>query len=258
MTIFISWSGEGSHRIALLLKGWLPTVLPYARPWLSSDDIRKGKPWDSELTKQLENTSCSLVCITTRHVAESPWVNFEAGAVSKYVTQAHVIPLLVNVSRGQISDLPLSRFQCTTFTKTDVARLLRSINEVARTPISSSDLQRNLHNTWRHLQAEVDELDLTTERDSRDHNEEDYDDDGDDLEEIEESILDLVARLDPHNPTVDELLQYFQQENRTKIVHYADCLVKRRLLHCHWHTDQDHTYAITEAGRAYLVEHDLV
>ena len=43
MRIFISWSGAASLELARILKEWLPTVLPYANPWLSSEDIRKGK-----------------------------------------------------------------------------------------------------------------------------------------------------------------------------------------------------------------------
>ena len=205
MNIFISWSGDGSHGLALLLKEWLPTVLPYVRPWLSSDDIRKGKPWDAELTAQLEATSYSIVCVTSPEVAKAPWVNFEAGAVSKYVDHAHVSPLLVNVSLDHMSGLPM--YQCTQFTQTDVGRLLRSINDAADAPISPGELNRNLRNTWRQLRAEVDDLDVTTGRDSR--KEDVYDDDDRDdplifLEETEEKILGLIAHFDPRNPTVDE------------------------------------------------------
>ena len=176
MRIFISWSGAASRGFARILKEWLPTVLPYARPWLSSDDIRKGKPWDSELTRQLEATSYSLVCVTTRQVAKAPWVNFEAGAVSKYIEHAHVSPLLVSVDPADLDGLPLARFQCTQFTKADVRRLLRSINEASDSPVSKEQLSRNLRNTWSQLKRDVDELSLSDEWTSPSAEDDDSDD----------------------------------------------------------------------------------
>ena len=238
MNIFISWAGPTSHALAAILKDWLPTVLPYTRPWLSTEDIRKGKPWDPELTEQLEDTSYSIVCVTTPEVAKSAWVNFEAGAISKYVAHTHVSPLLVNVSPRQMSGLPLVRFQCTAFTQTDVGRLLRSVNEAADTPLSARVINRNLRNTWRQLQAEVDDLDPTAEGDSREEDDE-YDDVDrvpDFLEEFEEEVLALVAHLDPNYPTVDELFTHMQ-ENRTRLRHYIDCLVGYGLLYCQEYTE---------------------
>ena len=163
MKIFISWAGTASQELARILKQWLPTVLPYADPWLSSEDIRKGKSWDSELTTQLEATSYCLVCVTTRQVAEAPWVNFEAGAVSKYVTHAHVSPLLVGLKADHLAGLPLARFQCTLFEQSDVRRLLCSINEATDSPISDRRLDRNLRNTWSQLAEDVSEIKLSDE-----------------------------------------------------------------------------------------------
>lgn len=39
MKIFLSWSGEASHQVALALRDWLGTVLPATAPWISSEDI---------------------------------------------------------------------------------------------------------------------------------------------------------------------------------------------------------------------------
>ena len=262
MNIFVSWSGSTSHGLARVLKDWLPTVLPFARPWLSSEDIRKGKPWDPELTTQLEATSYSIVCVTAPGVARAPWVNFEAGVVSKYIEHAHVSPLLVGVSPEDLAGLPLARFQCTEFTKTDVAKLLRSINETADSPVSGEKLTRNLRNTWRQLQEDVEELDLSEGPDSREEEDEHYDDEEDDanyvfLEEIEEQILALVAHMDPSRPTVDDIFSHMA-ENRIRVRHYLDRLVESKVLYHHSYVGRAGSYSATAAGRKYLVEHDLV
>ena len=141
MDIFLSWHERSSHALAEILRDWLKTVLPYARPWLSSEDIGKGKRWDAELSARLEKTSYCVVCVTTPDVAKSPWVNFEAGAVSKYIEDAHVSPLLVGVSPEDLGGLPLFGFQCTRFNKKEVGRLLRSINETAVAPIENEVIQ---------------------------------------------------------------------------------------------------------------------
>ena len=209
MRIFISWSGAASRGFARILKEWLPTVLPYARPWLSSDDIRKGKPWDSELTMQLEATSYSLVCVTTRQVAEAPWVNFEAGAVSKYIEHAHVSPLLVGVGPEDLDGVPLARFQCTQFNNADVRRLLHSINKASESPVSDEQLSRNLRNTWSQFKEDVDELGLSDEWTSSSAE----DDDGDDQSAATDGVRMQSEKTD-HDAIVasvsvgEELAQY--------------------------------------------------
>ena len=45
MKIFISWSGEKSRRIALMLREWFPNVLNAVEPFVSSEDIAKGSRW---------------------------------------------------------------------------------------------------------------------------------------------------------------------------------------------------------------------
>lgn len=84
MDIFVSWAGRDSHAVALFLRQWLPEVLPFVRPWVSSEDIRKGTRWSDELWGRLQKTSYSIVCLTPAAV-RSPWVNFEAGAVARAV-----------------------------------------------------------------------------------------------------------------------------------------------------------------------------
>ena len=259
MDIFLSWHGQKSHALAEILRGWLPTVLPYARPWLSSEDIGKGKPWDPALAKRLEATSHAIVCVTAPQVARAPWVNFEAGAVSKYVDHARVSPLLVGVSPEDIGGLPLSRFQCTRFNKGDVGRLLRSINAASSSRIESRTLDRNLRNTWRQLQDDVGSLDLAEEsrNGTVDHSNNDRDGRNVRLAAIEERILEFIAdNPDSHLELADVRDQV--DENHVRVQHHLDRLVRAGLLDDHWGTEYPTTYTSTEKGRAYLVDHDLV
>jgi hypothetical protein len=43
------WSGEPSHSVAALLYEWLPRFIQSIDPFLSSEDIRKGARWFTEI-----------------------------------------------------------------------------------------------------------------------------------------------------------------------------------------------------------------
>ena len=160
MDIFVSWAGRDSHAVALALRQWLPEVLPFVRPWVSSEDIRKGTRWSDELWGRLQKTSYSIVCVTPAAV-RSPWVNFEAGAVARAVGgQAHVSPLLLGLSPGDLDGVPLAMFQCTEFARHDVERLVNAINAVAARPIPESQVSLRFRRGWPALHDEVGRIDI--------------------------------------------------------------------------------------------------
>ncbi|MCX5899546.1 MAG: hypothetical protein NTX06_02220 [Proteobacteria bacterium] len=62
MKIFISWSGEVSHSVALALRDWLPSVIQSIEPFVSSEDIDRGARWATEIGSKLEKADrfCNL------------------------------------------------------------------------------------------------------------------------------------------------------------------------------------------------------
>lgn len=62
--LFISWSGNASHRAALVLRDWLPKVLHDIDAFVSSEDIEKGEPWDKVLGEALEEIRVAIICVT--------------------------------------------------------------------------------------------------------------------------------------------------------------------------------------------------
>lgn len=126
MKVFISWSGSMSHRVAVALRDWLPSVLQAIEPYVSSEDIDKGARWNTDISKELEDSSFGILCITPENL-DAPWLNFEAGALSKSLDRARVAPFLFQVERTAITG-PLLQFQSTLLETDDVRKLVKSLN----------------------------------------------------------------------------------------------------------------------------------
>ena len=257
MDIFVSWAGRDSHAAALVLRQWLPDVLPFARPWVSSEDIRKGTRWSDELWGRLQATSYCIVCLTPGAVS-SPWVNFEAGAIAKAVRgPSHVSPLLLGVSPRDLGGSPLAMFQCTEFTKEDLERLLKAINAVASAPIPESQITAGLPRTWAALHDAIGRIDFSSRNDA--DQEAARDDETVDgwLHEIEDKILEHVAWAGDGRPV--DLMQIARAVDEDHVVtqHYVDQLVGRGFLHDRLSAAHPTTYLVTRHGRAHLVEDRL-
>lgn len=101
MKVFISWSGSQSHHVAIALRDWLPSVLQIVEPYVSSEDIDKGARWSTDISKELEDSNFGIICVTPENI-DAPWVNFEAGALSKSLDRSRVAPFLFAVDRTAI------------------------------------------------------------------------------------------------------------------------------------------------------------
>jgi hypothetical protein len=149
--LFISWSGKLSHRVALHLKEWLPVVLPFVDAWVSSEDIPKGTRWGAELAGHLEGTDSGIVCLVPGNVSE-PWLNFEAGALSKSVQKARVHPFLLGLGTLELTG-PLGQFQATLFAKDDVRKLIKALNSEAGTEaLPAERVDRGFEVCWPDLE----------------------------------------------------------------------------------------------------------
>ncbi|MDE0357250.1 MAG: toll/interleukin-1 receptor domain-containing protein [Gammaproteobacteria bacterium] len=258
MDIFISWAGPDSHAVALVLRGWLPGVLPFVRPWVSSEDIRKGTRWSDKLWGRLQRTSYCIVCLTPGAV-RSPWVNFEAGAVARAVGgQAHVSPLLFGISPANLGGVPLGMFQCTEFTRRDMERLVTAINAVAATPLPASEVVRRFHHQWAILHDQMGRIEIGLDDDS---GKEAVSDEAmqQALQPIEDRILEYVAMSGDDWPTDVTDIAREISDNHVVTQHYVDELVRRGLLHEDPGAQGSTSfYLVTRKGRAYLVVRGLV
>lgn len=161
MKIFISWSGEESKQVALLLKSWLKKVLQATDPWMSDVDIQPGTRWSQSIAGELQTSGFGIICITPSNMA-AEWINFEAGALSiaiKDGTERKVVPLLIGFhDRGAIQRGPLGLFNALRFTKDDVWKLILTLNAELPNGLDGEDLGDLFETYWPKLEAQVEKL----------------------------------------------------------------------------------------------------
>ena len=156
MKIFISWSGSRSKALAIALRDWLPLVLQYAKPWVSDKDIGAGDRWAQSIAGELESSNFGIICITPENL-QSEWILFEAGALSKSMLDAKVIPLLFRLELSDLSG-PLSQFQAQKVDETGIMEIVRAINKVAGGQTDDNIVSRLVPQLWPSLQEDLDKI----------------------------------------------------------------------------------------------------
>jgi hypothetical protein len=94
---------------------------------VSLADIEKGARWATDIAVQFEECRVGLICLTPENLS-SPWLLFEAGALSKTLDKTFVCPYLLNLQPTDVQP-PLSQFQATTAKKEETRKLLQTINK---------------------------------------------------------------------------------------------------------------------------------
>jgi hypothetical protein len=156
MKVFLGWSGDTSHKVALALHGWLPRVIQTIVPYVSSEDIAKGARWIPDIAKELQASKYGIICVTRDNV-NSPWINFEAGSLSKEIDQAYVSPFLFNLKPSEING-PLSQFQHTVNERDDLKKLVFTINDKKEHVLQKDALEEAFDMWWPKLETKLAEI----------------------------------------------------------------------------------------------------
>jgi predicted nucleotide-binding protein len=164
MKIFISWSGDRSHKLANTLRNWLPNVIQMVQPWTSTADIQPGIRWSNEIALQLQESNFGIICLTPDNI-DAPWLLFEAGALSKRLNRTFVVPYLLGIKPSELKG-PLVQFQVVTATKEDTFKLIRTINRTLGENALSDEVLNNAFEKWWPVLAE--ELTKLTQKDKSD------------------------------------------------------------------------------------------
>lgn len=160
MEVFICWSGKASNEAALAISDWLPLVVQGTKPFVSTEDISKGTRWSTEVSDKLNIADFGIVCLTLDNL-DAPWVNFEAGALSRSVdSKSKVAPILLGVKPSELQG-PLSQFQVVTPNRDEFRNLVDSINKCGETPlVEEAILTRLFDKFWPELDEKLKSIEV--------------------------------------------------------------------------------------------------
>ena len=163
-TVFISWSGERSRLVAEALRGWLPFVFQTVKPWMSVTDAEKGSRWESEISARLEETKVGIICLTPENL-NSPWLLFEAGALSKKLSESRVCTYLLDLTPAEVRP-PMGMLQHTVVGRNETRKLLDAINNAQANPVVRAVLDASFDKLWPELDEKIKAIPPSSETDS--------------------------------------------------------------------------------------------
>lgn len=146
MKIFLSWSGERSQKVAQLLDEWLSCVMQTCTPWISTKGIESGSIWFNEIQSQLQDTSTGIVCLTPEN-KNNPWILFEAGALTKGLSDSRVCTLLIGLTPSDVTG-PLAQLNHTVINKVSIYNLFRTVNSRLSAPLEEKIFDRAFNTYW--------------------------------------------------------------------------------------------------------------
>ena len=190
--MFIGWSGERSRVVATFLRGWISQVVQSARPWMSDTDIQKGSRWLDEVSRVLADIKIGITCLTPENL-QSPWILFEAGAISKVIGErTRLCTFLIGELEPQDVVSPLGMFQATKAQREDILKLVRTIHvAVSEEPVPEKDLDEIFGAMWPKFAKMLEALPLPDETTPAKRS----------VEDMVAEILDIV-RTDPNRESV--------------------------------------------------------
>lgn len=126
--IFLSWSGEQSRKVAEAFSELFKAVFaPTVKSFMSSKDIAVGARSIGTLFKMLEKCNYG-VCFINNENFKAPWINFEAGALSKIIDDSSVMVLLLDESCiSNLYQTPLGEFQHKLFNEEDIKSIFEEV-----------------------------------------------------------------------------------------------------------------------------------
>ena len=188
MKVFLSWSGERSESVAAALREWLPSLLETLDPWMSRSDLDAGTRWGRDIEAQLTESSFGVICVTPEN-AENPWINFEAGAIAKEVSETRVVPYCIGFPPVELPAGPLTLFQGVQADESGTWELLKSIDKSRKDKaVGDTRLRKMFDRAWPELDRALSELPEPPQNVTNTRSTQDY------LEEILETVRGLSRR----------------------------------------------------------------
>ncbi len=128
---------------------------------MSSENIDKGERWAMDIATQLQETHYGIICVTPQNL-EAPWLLFESGALSKSMNHSKVLPIIFGLEQSDLTKSPLLQFQVSSFSKSEIKKVLTSINNSApdAESVSAEVLNKSFERAWSELEDGINQPDI--------------------------------------------------------------------------------------------------
>lgn len=139
-----------------MLRKYLPCMLSELNVFMSKHDLQSGARWAIELARELDDSSFGLLCLDRTNL-KSPWLIFEAGALTKHV-EGRACGLLLGGLKPSDVGGPLSQFQHREFSSEEFLHLLHDLHKHLKNPIEHTQIELVHKKWWPDLKEEYDKL----------------------------------------------------------------------------------------------------
>lgn len=138
--------------------------------------------------RALRETNFGIICITPENIA-SPWLLFEAGAVSKALQGSFVCPYLIDLEPDFLKG-PWTQFQAVKADEIGTWKMVQAINETLKeSALNQSQLKVSFKNTWGELNQVLKDIPPQDDFDTR------LQESFDELESIRKLLIDVVQEM---------------------------------------------------------------
>lgn len=146
--VFFSWSGDKSKEIALKFQDLFKRVFePAVTSFMSSRDIGAGRRSLDVLFSKLEQCNYGISFVDAEN-AKAPWMQFEAGALSKLIDTSRVMVLILDGNVQSLEDTPLNEFQHKLFNKDDIKSIFAGIIDSYKLEKSKETFMQRFEGEW--------------------------------------------------------------------------------------------------------------
>ncbi|WP_323615898.1 toll/interleukin-1 receptor domain-containing protein [Erysipelothrix rhusiopathiae] len=153
MKVFFSWSGAKSNHIAKHFRELLQNIYYDIDIYFSDQDIGAGDKWRSNIENGLDNNDLGIIFLTPDNLS-SKWIYFEAGALSKVMSNENIVPIIYDLKPTDISE-PLASFQAKSIEKNQILDVVLKIGKLMQFQPNSSAIERAFDLSWEKFNENV-------------------------------------------------------------------------------------------------------
>jgi len=252
MQVYISWLGQKSYKLSLLVRDLLRKITPGLEVFISSEDNLDGSRWSTDHARILNEVTFCILCVDRINYL-SPWLLFELGAIAKAIDNKNIRILLQQLHSSTLEG-PLSLFSPFSVDKTEFQKLIEDLQmNFPRIRIPRYEMIARLDENWEtfdqavfEIHREIQESTVRLEEDRVTTETVDKP-----VEYVNEIGQNIIALISVHEGIDEERIATTMYLHRSDTLRYLIDLENKGLVRSNLSFGIRRWY-VTEMGRKYL------